>query len=933
MDGYIIGFVRYKRDQWLVNRYDVNKDSVLYFLECLRGLSRKPLTPKLLVNDFGIKSSISKSCVNILYKKLLECKSQRVDILFKDWKRVFSQVCGYKLGSDIKELSKPYKIENPDIPSLLFSIHTYYAILIKLLAAEISVIYGDSLLQSYLEKLSPLPSEKLKVELDDLEKGGVFDLLGIKNFLERDYFSWYLNIWDEEIESNIRELINILRSYEPATAKLEPDEIKDLFKKLYQYLVPKKMRHDLGEYFTPDWLAEFVLDEVKYDGDLDKRLLDPACGSGTFIVSIIKRIKERANDLPISKDKIIESILKNVVGFDLNPLAVITARANYLITLGELISFRKGDITIPVYLCDSIVTPVERVTYRGEKAYLIKSSVGSFDIPKSIVDKGMIDQILDKMDFYIDNKYKPTKFTSAIANEFGEIEGKELLNELYTQVLKLEEEDRNKIWCGLIKNSFAPIFAGKFDYVVGNPSWINWESLPEAYRNDSKRLWQKYGLFTLKGYKAMLGGGKKDISMLFTYISADKYLTDGGILGFVITQTVFKTEAGEGFRRFKFGGGKSLSFLKVLNVHDLVELKPFEASNMTAVITLKKGEKTEYPVPYTFWKKKEKGGISTDLTYLEVEEKTERIDMLAEPINKRKENSQWFTAPPELLRLKDMTRKSKYTAHAGAYSGGTNGVYWLKILQRLPDGDLHIENLYDVGKKEIEKVPARIEPKFVYPLIKSRNIRKWHLIGDYTYSLMMQDPIKRIGFNEEKLKIEYSKIYSYLNNFKEILLERAAYKKYFDKKSAPFYTMFNISKYTFYPYKVVWNRMGSKLNAVVVSSVNDEDIGEKVIVPENVLVFVPFDTENEAHYLCAIMNSSIVNFLVQAYSVKGSKSFGTPSILNFLNIKKFNSKDTVHLKLSELSKEAHRLAQIGGDLTEVENQIDLLVDEFYRSSQ
>ncbi|MBN1763570.1 MAG: hypothetical protein JW878_10955 [Methanomicrobia archaeon] len=46
-------------------------------------------------------------------------------------------------------------------------------------------------------------------------------------------------------------LASALSNFEPATLEHEPDEAKDLLKRLYQYLVPKKIRHDLGEYYTP----------------------------------------------------------------------------------------------------------------------------------------------------------------------------------------------------------------------------------------------------------------------------------------------------------------------------------------------------------------------------------------------------------------------------------------------------------------------------------------------------------------------------------------------------------------------------------------------------------------------------------------------------------------------------------------------------------
>lgn len=116
-----------------------------------------------------------------------------------------------------------------------------------------------------------------------------------------------------------------------------------MLKRLYQYLVPKRIRHDLGEYYTPDWLAELVISEIGYDGNLNKRFLDPACGSGTFLVLAIKRARQYALDHFVDETETLEGILKNIVGFDLNPLAVLSARTNYLIALGKLIKYKSGE--------------------------------------------------------------------------------------------------------------------------------------------------------------------------------------------------------------------------------------------------------------------------------------------------------------------------------------------------------------------------------------------------------------------------------------------------------------------------------------------------------------------------------------------------------------------------------------------------------------
>lgn len=56
-------------------------------------------------------------------------------------------------------------------------------------------------------------------------------------------------------------------------------------------LVKSKQRvADHGEVFTPAWMVEAMLDLVKEETErIDSRFLEPACGSGSFIVQILKR--------------------------------------------------------------------------------------------------------------------------------------------------------------------------------------------------------------------------------------------------------------------------------------------------------------------------------------------------------------------------------------------------------------------------------------------------------------------------------------------------------------------------------------------------------------------------------------------------------------------------------------------------------------------
>lgn len=354
----------------LIGPYSVTEESISEFLLHLRALRRRPLIADELAKEFGPAGEMAHEMVNALYSRLEECLTTpgspfpRVEALYEEWRRIFGIVYGQELVKaqrDAQALARLYHIrEFTDLKPLLFAVHTYYALLMKLLAAELLSLQQGALLASIAEQLPGLPGELLRSRLEELEEGTWFEAQGIRNFLEADFFGWYLSAWNADIEEAIRNLARALAEYEPATGTLAPEATRDLLKKLYQYLVPGELRHDLGEYYTPDWLAELVLDEVGYKGSPEERLLDPACGSGTFLVLAIRHILDYAEGSLAwrarGEREVTAKILENVVGFDLNPLAVIAARTNYLLALGPLARHLAGK-DLPVYLCDSILTP------------------------------------------------------------------------------------------------------------------------------------------------------------------------------------------------------------------------------------------------------------------------------------------------------------------------------------------------------------------------------------------------------------------------------------------------------------------------------------------------------------------------------------------------------------------------------------------------
>jgi hypothetical protein len=921
LDGNHFIFVRFRDEKWQVQEpVEVNKYSAERFLWALFNLGQKgkPFSPEYLTGDFGSEggNTIAIDGIHALYDAIVSTNNPKAKTFFSQWKILFGEVCGYDVdhpSDKIKNLAKFYQVGTKGLKpaELLFAVHTYYALFMKLLASEIVAFFHK--LPTPLQKMMQAgTSNKLRREMEDLEAGSIFRHLNITNFLEGDLFAWYTAVWSEPIGKLVRNMVARLDDYNPGTLSEDPAGSRDLLKKLYQQLFPKSVRHDLGEYYTPDWLAEHVLNELGYDGDPDKRFLDPGTGSGTFLVMAINRIlkwyEKNREKCAFGEDDLCRKILLNVIGFDLNPLAVMAARTNYLIAIRGLIG-HVNKVEIPVYLCDSILTPSEYgdlfTSARGTVREL-KTAAGRFMVPAEIAgNRESLAKYADQLEFCVKNAYSPKEFIARCRDEGLLISAESLHADLYNELVELDKANKNGVWARIIKNAFAPLFIGEVDYIAGNPPWVNWESLPESYRDNLKPLWQGYDLFTLSGSAGRMGGGKKDLSMLFVYSSVDNYLRDKGRLGFVITQTVFKTKgAGDGFRRFSFSRAGKKTFLAPIVVHDLSELQVFEgASNRTAVLICQKTKKDfAYPVPYVVWSGPSR--VEQDVALPTILQSTGRRELGAVPIDPHKIRSPWLTVPARALKgLQRIIGESKYKAYAGCCTW-MNGVYWVRILRTLPNGNLLIQNLYDVGKIKVDPVETEVEPDLVYPLLRGRDVRRWSC-SPTAYIILSQNPATRTGITESEMRRKYPKTFAYFKKFEAPLRGRSGYRRYFDPTD-PFYCMYNVGTYTLAPIKVFWRQFIPELRMVLHKPGKDPFLGTKLSLTQHVVSFVPFETDDEALFFAGMGNSSPATLL--HWNSSTAKSYGQPHILQSICIPRYALHDKACRRVVEISSQCHRAA-------------------------
>lgn len=903
----------------------------------LRSTVRKKLSSEELLKSFGPGSELCKKTINYLYALL--CKdlktNSRVITLFNEWNRIFGDIYGdieTEFTSFSANLKEMYSLSSDiELRKILFVIQTYYNIVLKLLI--------HILLESLTNPLGSSDKPRTKTELLSLFSGRRHTRYRIENFFEIHFFEWF--IFDEDFDNTIiQDIIMELDLFETTASIIKPEVIEDVLKDMYLNLMPNKLRHLMGEYYTPGWLVDLVLNEAGYYGEAEKTLLDPTCGSGSFLTHAIKRLK-LANEKKLSAEEIVHLATKNIVGFDVNPISVISAKTNYILALGDIASV-KSPINIPVYMCDSVLTPTVHAKQKEEKhAIKIETVVGTFEIPV-FKTREESDTFLKEASRCVLQEYTFEEFLKLLHSE-GKISFEDIdmniVKSFYDKLLSLHLSGRNGFWPIILKNSFAPVFAkGSFDIVVGNPPWINWKSISDTYRELTLDIWLSYGIFEKNAYDKITT--HDDFAMAVTYVAIDHYAKDNGLIVFLLPQTFLKSaKGGEGFRKFRITrDGLNIPFA-VKEVYDMVEIQPFReyASNRTALIKFQKGVEMKYPMDNYFICKlrDKKNPIKYTDSLAQALSKMEIVRYSAKPINANL-RSPWLTLEKgTLTKVEKYLGESPYRGRKGIEPCGAKGIYLLKINSKTDDGYVEVENIIERSRlkkaKEYGVHPGLIEKKFVYPMVGGRNIDKWG-IKSYLYILIPHydtgDGIYR-GVPEHDMKINYPETYSWLDYFRDLLLEtRERNAKFFDAKSFPFYRLDNVGPYTFMPYKVVWREQHKKMTACVIGSVEDPYLGKKTIVTDSKVLFCALDNEDEAHYLCAIINSPTISEIIEAYTIETQRGV---DILKNIKIPKYDSNNLYHQKLVKLSKIAHAAYRKNKPeiISKCEKLIDRLIDKIF----
>lgn len=899
-------------------------------VEAIKGAYRRPVAIDALEKDFGHRSRNARSLMQSLSDGLVDAlrdeRYRKVAMLFEEWRTLYGQVADMSaFQADAMDSQMAFTWKGPtklNMPGRLFVIHTYNSLLIKLLAAEIVAAHGLTGHERPSQAMAAvMTAPELADALDvEIEHGRMFEDAGISGFVEEAIFSWYLDLMaddrhGERISEAVRDVLGTLSLYR--TDRL--GRTRDVLRDLYQTLVPGKLRQSLGEFYTPDWLIDFTLERAAQESWLEKRVLDPTCGSGAFLLAVMRLKRIEAETAGWTAEVIIDNLCSSVWGFDLNPLAVQTSRVNVLMEVADLLRQAPGHrVELPVLLADAIYSPA-RDPDTGEQVvrYRIGSATAGLNIhlPAELaLDRVRLDEVFDSMGSDIDRNREFNLAEGALIRS-GTITRDEAkawrpaLRKTYDQVLALHRRQWNGIWFRIVRNFFWSSTAGAFDVIVGNPPWVRWSKLPEAYRERVKPTCEAYGIFSKT---KMHGGNELDISAMITYTTADKWLREGGRLAFVLTGTLFKNPSSAGFRDFIIDPAKGAPHLSPVTVDDFETVRPFEdAANHTVVAVFDKTPQPgSYPVPYVVWSKATKRGsrIAANLPLADVRGLLTTTAKVANPANGP--GSPWSVlAPGRAAILSNIAGKNQWVAGRKGITTDLNGAYFLSILDHRA-GEVQVRNHPEAGKKAIG--PARtawIESELVYPLVKGAGdfeecyFRLAAPGAEPLFAIVPNVGIKPSDYEAAAAAMAGKGLKltrAWFQRFKAFLSDRATYRR--QMRNAPEFAVYNVGDYAFAPWKVIWPEMASRFYAAVAGSANVPGRGVRPFVPDHKVYYVPFDDKAEAMYLCGLLNAPGVREWIQGHTVK----LQIGNVFKHTRLPPYDAKDARHRALSAKVELAHQ---------------------------
>jgi hypothetical protein len=747
-------------------------------------------------------------------------------------------------------------------PDELFLQHTYLTIVAKTMAVR--VLTGGT------------------TGAPELLAGTPFANVGLHGAVEADFFDWLLLI-----KPSGAELVNRI-SAQIGRFRLAEIEV-DVLKAIYESLIDPRQRHYLGEYYTPDWLAEWMC-QRNFTEPLKTRLLDPSCGSGTFLFHAVRHFLAAAEAKGLPMQEALERCTDHIFGLDVHPVAVLFARVTYLLAIGSRrLKERSKSISVPIYLGDALqwnVRPMMdeeeiEISVPGEPPLRFPGSVAANPI--------LLDSVLRSMRELADQSASTRSFESWLNANTG-LTGfdRTILVETYEHMRALHESGRNHIWTYIVRNLTRPLWLshheGRPDVLMGNPPWLRFNAmsseLQDRFRSESK----------LRG---LWSGGKlathQDLSAYFFARTAERYLKANGKIAFVMPLATLTRGQYEGFRTGRFSDRRG-------NLHAVVKFEE--------IWTFDSGVKPLFEVPscVIFAHKAAVSG-PRPTHVLAYSGHLPRRDASAQEARHSLAGS--LEPWPALA---DGRGGSRYRS---LFKQGAMIVPRRLTIVEIDQGGMLgadrnaplVESRVSAQDKRpwnsIRPLRGQIERKFLKPVLLGQSIAPYRLLEPLTAIIPWEVQESKLLDSKGALELGYPHLAKWLGQ-SERLWARYSTSEISFLESLDYYGKLT-TQFPLHTLRVVYAKAGVKAAAAIVRSAR--------AVIDHKLYWMPADSEAEAQYLIAILNSETARSRVQKLQSEGQ--FGPrdfDKVMFSLPIPPFKSTERLHRRISAAAAEAETVA-------------------------
>lgn len=751
----------------------------------------------------------------------------------------------------------------------LFVTHTYLVLVAELVAHEVMGLRVD------------VPSEDVRALLE----GQQFAIAGLHGVVEADFFDWPATVAGGR---------PIIAAVARRLSRFDWSDVEhDVLKALYESVIDAETRRKLGEYYTPDWLAQKMVDE-RFTDPLNQRLLDPACGSGTFLFWGVRRALEACDAAGVPNAAAIHRVVHQVQGLDLHPVAVTLARVTYLLALTPERLRDRGELTVPVFLGDSLrweqeetVVTEDGITVRTtDRMELFEQDL---HFPEGVLEQpARFDRLVAALAEKAASRQSQAipKIGGLLKAHQVEARDRPAVELAFTKLCRLHDAGRDHLWSYYIRNLARPLsFArddGHADVLIGNPPWLKYNAMPPKLQRTYRRLAQERGLWT---------GGKvatnQDLSDLFVARAVEQYLRPGGTFAFVMPFAALSRRQFAGFRTGNWAGGNGAGARAALDqAEEFARVKPPLFRVPASVIAGKKATRARaLPSDAVVWRG------TVPYRHIDWPRASEYLDRQDDDV-------------VEAVDAQSSPYRSRFL------QGATVVPRVLTIVERVDAGPLGVAAgrvAVRSARSSNEKAPWKalkaldgvVEERFVRPLLNGRSVVPFREREPELAIIPFVDGELLAG-DDERLdefpglaawwrKAESLFAANKNANSKLTLLDRLNFQRLLARQ-------FPVPR-----HRVVYSASGQYVAACRIEDTR--------AVVEHKLYWASVASEDEGRYLCAILNSQALADAVAPLQSRGQHNPRDFDLHVFaLNFPEYDQREQLHVELARLAERAEDMA-------------------------